>query len=392
MQPTAVFLIPLGCLSSASGLLLMRSAKDAEGPMYCSPRWLLGFFLLGILATMFDVIVLALLPLSVLAPFAGLTIVFSLGLARTGLFGPAEHLSFADIISTTLVLLGVTLVSAFGPHSDGPSSLSALTAALTQPVSVVFAVLSLCVAGVQLFDRYTRRAGHKSSDEDAAPSSFGACLASSYAAASCGTISRMMLKLVASSLSELPSSMRVLLGGGCMLAVSAPLHLRLLNAHLASADASLAIPFYLSFLILLTTASGGLIFGEFATVKLPQLIVFGVGVAVATAGLVGLSHKAPDTARESAQHNASAVPSEVSSATSSDEAPTRPLAPRASLLDRTDFSRLANGMNLSVAFSHTDMRALGQVAPRAKSMPELETHVVRPMRSVKRPERATTRT
>ena len=65
-------IMPLGCLSCAAGLLLMKSATDMHPtlPPWRSPRWLLGFLLLGVLATVVDVIVLGMLPLSVVAPFA----------------------------------------------------------------------------------------------------------------------------------------------------------------------------------------------------------------------------------------------------------------------------------------------------------------------------------
>ena len=47
-------------------------------------RWLIGFCFLGILTTVVDVYVLGILPLSLVAPFAGLTIVFTLLIASSG--------------------------------------------------------------------------------------------------------------------------------------------------------------------------------------------------------------------------------------------------------------------------------------------------------------------
>ena len=70
----ALSLIPAGCLASALGLLLMKSSAEfhAHLPAWRSWRWLLGFLFLGVVATAVDVTVLGVLPLSVVAPFAGL--------------------------------------------------------------------------------------------------------------------------------------------------------------------------------------------------------------------------------------------------------------------------------------------------------------------------------
>ena len=78
---------------TSAGLLLMKSAGDeSDIPIYRNRKWLAGFFLLGIVATIVEVSVLAVLPLSLVAPFAGLTIVFSLILASTGLlYTPGEQ-------------------------------------------------------------------------------------------------------------------------------------------------------------------------------------------------------------------------------------------------------------------------------------------------------------
>ena len=93
---SAMLLIPVGCACSAAGLLLMKSAADdrPDLPPYRNIKWIGGFLLLGVVATVVEVVVLGVLPLSVVAPFAGLTIVFSLLLASSGLVaGPAEALS-----------------------------------------------------------------------------------------------------------------------------------------------------------------------------------------------------------------------------------------------------------------------------------------------------------
>ena len=81
-----IFLVCLGCAFASTGLLLMKESTVHEGerPFFLRWRWLIGFCFLGILTTVVDVYVLGILPLSLVAPFAGLTIVFTLLIASSG--------------------------------------------------------------------------------------------------------------------------------------------------------------------------------------------------------------------------------------------------------------------------------------------------------------------
>jgi len=207
-------LMPLSCLCSSSGLLLMKSAADLHPamPPYRSPRWLAGFFLLGVCATSVDIIVLGILPLSVVAPFAGLNIVFTLLLSATGwLTEHAESFTYADARSTGLVLLGVTLVSAFGPHNSSVPTVDGLITSFSSQRFVCFAALALGTALTWLFvcDR-----GHKGdlrrqlvapllcTDADAEGGGGATTGLSAFAAACCATLSQLMLKLVSTSVAQ----------------------------------------------------------------------------------------------------------------------------------------------------------------------------------------------
>jgi len=77
---------------------------------------------------------------------------------------------------------------------------------------------------------------------------------------------------------------------------SAPLQLYLLNMTLASGRATFTIPLYLSLTMLLTSASGGILFSEFAAVahRAPAplwLVMYGVAVLIVLCGLVVLSSR-----------------------------------------------------------------------------------------------------
>ncbi len=255
----------------------MKQACDLHPDVapWLIPRWLLGFFMLGICATSIDVIVLGTLPLSVTAPFAGLTIVFSLLLASSGLFPPAEKLTRQDGFFIGLVLLGVTLVSAYGPHNSGTPSLDEFGEALTSPAFAGFVLVAYSAA----FTRWFR----VKSQSWAAPT-LGA-----FAAASCGSLSQLMLKLFSTSLQSLPSSLPYAACALVGLVCAAPIHLRLLNLTLAGSSVSLAVPAYQFLMIACSTANGGLLFHEFAALPASDLRVYGLGVATAAAGLGALS-------------------------------------------------------------------------------------------------------
>ena len=310
MQLGGVFLIPIGCASSASGLLLMKASvmEAPELPAYKNMRWLLGFFLLGVVATSVDVTVLGMLPLSVVAPFAGLTIVFSLLLASSGLItGQKEQLGRSDLGAIFLVLCGVTLVSAFGPHSDEAPSLAVLVAAFLRPRFAAFVLVALTL-GISRLCRLGSGVvvvapGKEHGADDGKPDGLGAnpdaggqangsgggqangggawaALVSAGAAASCGCLSQLMLKLLSTALRSLPSTTAYspLLCALVGLACSAPLHLKLLNETLAGASVALAVPCYQFLLLGCTTAAGGLVFDEFAGSALSSLAWYGVAL------------------------------------------------------------------------------------------------------------------
>ncbi len=244
MKYFGLALMPVSCLCSSSGLLLMKSATEMRPdlPIYRNPRWLVGFFLLAVCATTVDVIVLGLLPLSVIAPFAGLTIVFSILLAASGwVTAEKEQVSRADAGAVVLVLAGVSLVSSFGPRDGTTPTLDALVRGYSSLRFALFAAVAYSAAALAV--ALSKRGASPTTDDDTpggpkggadaggAPASggVGAVALSAYAAAHCGAMSQLMLKLVSCSLSAMPAALRYLLFGLGGLAVSAPLHLKLLR-------------------------------------------------------------------------------------------------------------------------------------------------------------------
>ena len=114
-----VFMV-LGSLSSATGMLYLKRASLGPNP---PPWWRNVYFYAGLFmlignASLLDVVAFAITPLSLIAPFAGMTIVFTLLLAACGCVGVHERPPRDAMTAIALVVTGVTAAAIFGPHSD----------------------------------------------------------------------------------------------------------------------------------------------------------------------------------------------------------------------------------------------------------------------------------
>ena len=84
----------LGCFCSAVGLVLMKHSTDTEShkPLHGAKFWMMGFVFLFINASVIDVFAFSLAPITLVAPFTGVTIVFTTWLASSGLLFVKEEL------------------------------------------------------------------------------------------------------------------------------------------------------------------------------------------------------------------------------------------------------------------------------------------------------------
>jgi len=261
---------------------LSSDRREGELSFWRRWRWWLGFFLLVVNATAIDLIAYGITPLSLIAPFAGLTIVFSSLLAATGCLIEREVPSARGAMATLLVLTGVTIVSVFAPHGDGSPDTPHLSTA-----SIAFTAAS---AGYTFAWLLISRLG---SVDAAAPI---CTLAASLASACCGMITQVAIKQISMAVvSSLQASAFIgwrnptLWAALAAVPFSAPLQLWLLNGTLAAARVGYAVPTYQSLLILMTTAAAGLIFGEFDDVTPTQMAWFAGGVGCAIVGLAILT-------------------------------------------------------------------------------------------------------
>ena len=199
---TGILLICLGNLCAATGLTLMKSSTVHEGekPFFLRWRWLAGFSFLGVLTTVVDVYVLGFLPLSVVAPFAGLTIVFTLAIASTGLLNEPEPLRHTDVIGIGFIIVGEVVVSVFGPHSSHGLTSAEIMADAQKPVFAAFAAASMATVltwvALGMLPAARERCLRAAAEAGGAASLL-ATAPSAYSAAVCGALSQLFVKVVA---------------------------------------------------------------------------------------------------------------------------------------------------------------------------------------------------
>jgi hypothetical protein len=240
---------------------------------------------------------LTLLPLSIVASSAGLTTLFTLLLAASGIVGDQEALGAVQIAGAVLVLLGVTGVSYLAPHVEAtPEEAVALA-----PRLVVPAALSLVGTATSLV-LFSRQAVVASNEARAAESDGTGCANAAlvlvlcfFAACSAGW-SQIFVKLIGlvwRAQHIAPSHMRWILST-CTLgvALSSLGQLTMINALLTQAKASVGVPLYQSMLVAFCTSAAGIAFHEFDGWHTDDFTGYAVGLLLAVAGIVLLTRPA----------------------------------------------------------------------------------------------------
>lgn len=203
---------------------------------------------------------MALAPLSLIAPVAGLSIVFSAVLAHFGcVMGVRERLNGVEWGCTALVLFGVLLAASFGPQNDAVPDYHRAQTAFSGPAFLFFTFT--CVSVIVGWTTFwlapcfrKRRPAY-----DSLVTSFF----SGYSAAACGAFSQLFLKVIMVAVRTMingdssPLSMPVTWCAAVGLAACAPLQLYLLNMTLASGAVTFTVPLYTSLIMILTIGAGG---------------------------------------------------------------------------------------------------------------------------------------
>jgi len=299
VSPTHLFLgigiMSLSCTCAASGLLLIKSSGlvEADRPFLRRPRWMVGFFLLAGMASGLDMVAYNLLPLSLVAPFAGVTLILTLFLASTGLLCEAEPLSRVELFAAAVVAAGVGLTSYFGPHPSEHVQLSLddIAQRIADPTVVIFAsaVLIALLCWLALNALPALKSVRPPVD------AMWSISISTTVAAACGAVLALALKCFSCIISLIESEgLAVFTKSPLWVAFAGvvlcgPSQLYLLEVALASGRTTQVVPLYQSLLIALTIFAGGIFYKEFAGFPFFKAIGFGGGLCLCAAGLVLLA-------------------------------------------------------------------------------------------------------
>ena len=301
------------CISSAAGLLLLKASaeREADRPWYRRYRWMAGFGGVAVLATLLNIGAYALLPMAVIAPFAGLTIVVTLLLASTGLLVDTEEMSAQEVLAAVVILLGVGLASVCGgggvPPSDNPDVLAAsnyLSSRYADPLVILLLVFFITLPIVFCLACRGQRLDTAKPVDLFGVVHFDRALAStalsSVAAAGTGALSNTALKVTVEYVHLLVNAIAAGNADGIwamaltpgpwlsvsLLCIMGPLQFTLLTATLGSGAVAFAVPLYQTALIIGTIVFGGLFFEELGDRPPLKMGGFLLGVATCLVGLV----------------------------------------------------------------------------------------------------------
>lgn len=236
---------------------------------------------------------------SLLSPLVACQIVFNALLSQCVL---GERLTRRDVGGTLLIVTGCVLAGVFAPKQEQHYSVDVLLDDFWRPPFLVYlGVMAVCFVGAYL----GARAPHALVRRVCAPTLPGLFVgnANVFAKGAAGLVEEGFVKHSASALTH-PAAYLLLL-----LAFVLPLgSLYFLNKALSQLDASKVVPIYISTLIVVSTVSGGLYFGELQQMGSGHaaglaggvlLVVGGVCVQAARAeaggsggGGAGLDHRA----------------------------------------------------------------------------------------------------
>jgi hypothetical protein len=288
----------LGSFCSAVGLVLLKHSTNVEGGLPCQRKkfWWIGFLFLIVNASVIDVFAFSLAPITLIAPFTGVTIVFTSWLASSGMLFVKETLDVWDATSTGITLAGVTITSMYGPHESVAPDMTNTWKYFSQPdfVTCVGALIIVLVFGWALVgvDAVSLIKGSRDVKTVSARAQTGRILLYAFSAAFAGSMSMLLLKVIGTGIkNSLESNFAVpLVTPGwllclCGLITCAVVQLMFLHRTLANSPVSYGVPTYQTLLTLLTILLGGIFFSEFRKQGWFTMTIFGTGVGLALFGV-----------------------------------------------------------------------------------------------------------
>lgn len=234
--------------------------------------WLVGLLAIAV-GSVLDVMALSFAPQSVLAPLGSLTILSNTIIAPV-LHG--EKLNNRSLFFSLLSFFGCILSVSAASHQAHWYEMSGLISLLTsvQFESYVLVMFLILLALYYLMDHL----------DNVIPAMISGVM---------GAFSVTLAKLL-SNIYKLDSPDHVFVGILVTLQIlSVALQLGWMNIALSLAPALIVVPVFTSSWIINTTIAGGVLYQEFDSFTIPQLLLFPLGVCLCVIGILGLIDTKP---------------------------------------------------------------------------------------------------
>ena len=293
-------LVVVGALSKTLGFQFWHYSHERESdrPIYCRKYWWVGLFFDMVVLLACDSFSYALLPLSFIAPFAGLSILFNAVLCHYGLIGVYEPLTAHELTISCIIVIGILMVALATTIgvSTRETPLYEYLALVKTPKFILLASL-VGAAAVAWISAHVVPALRRATGLDRWSAHSGAVLTSATLVAACAAMTQMWMKVF----SEFWHTVGRSGGGGILSGMGVAAHLGLglfaatqlvlLQLMLGPGRAlSLAVPAYQAITLLFTELVGGLLLHEFAGLSDVASAVCALGVTITLCGLALLSH------------------------------------------------------------------------------------------------------
>ncbi|KAL1496108.1 hypothetical protein AB1Y20_014733 [Prymnesium parvum] len=292
LQLLGLCLYATSVLMTNVALLIMKRSTTTEKhlPLRLRRTFQLGWLLNLLSEVAFSNMALALAPLAMLAPVAGIGIPAAALFARTGWFGPPEFLSAVEVVGAVITLAGVVLASVYGPKSAGPS-LRELTPVFGQPVVLAYFLPQLALTAGWLALMTRQRFARYRPAESSAVKAFVAAYTSGFLIG----ISYMFFKIFMDTFKALFSGDVAVLGLPLvwicvgLIGPNVVAQVFLMNMCLGSGATNFVVPALTAFNVVMVALTGGVVYKDFENLSTSKIALFFGSIGICILGLVVIS-------------------------------------------------------------------------------------------------------
>ena len=288
LYEVGVVLVVVGAVASGYGFNLIKrsSLQEADLPFYKRRLLLAGLLLSSVVSSVLDVVSYAIVPLAVIAPLSGVSILSATFFASIGLGGAKERITPLKTLGVALVVSGIVIVAIVGPRpADDLEDLNEAFEGYTSTPFLVYQIVA-CAALAAIFTSLAAGILPLYSISRVVLCALSAGLASGLCQA--------LIKLLATCFFEAvmheaqPWQNPLFAIAIVQLVITGLLLFALVKTTIEASELSLGSSLYTVFVIGSTILSGAAFYKDFAAFTLVSALVFAIGVASVIVGIVVL--------------------------------------------------------------------------------------------------------